>query len=372
MKKISFALLSSILVARAFGQIEVTVSGDVGVGTSIPVTPLHVKGGATMTAGWNKTATLEANYPVQLFFSGSSKWGGIGYDHGTGMRFWINASSSDLSGTGATILTLNNDNQVRVAGIVGVSSGGANYVIDNAPTLRLGRYNNGSGIAYGYVHAPYNESVMVWNHATAGIAEFKNNLDTIFYGKVGIGTTSPANSLHLIGVGNTGFFLDTAGQNSPYVSFRQEGGEKGYIQYTENGSGVDYLRYEAPAHSFTGGNVGIGTMSPAYKLEVAGTVRASNFISNTTSYADFVFKPDYQLPTLSEVEAHINERGHLPGIPSETEARANGIDLARMQVQLLQKIEELTLHLIAQEKQLKSHQGEIRLLRAQTPVSDSP
>jgi hypothetical protein len=79
-------------------------------------------------------------------------------------------------------------------------------------------------------------------------------------------------------------------------------------------------------------------------------------------YAHFVFKSDYRLPALSEVEAHIKARGHLSGIPSEAEARAEGIDLAAMQVTLLQKIEELTLHQIAQDERVTEQQRLIQQL----------
>jgi hypothetical protein len=67
-------------------------------------------------------------------------------------------------------------------------------------------------------------------------------------------------------------------------------------------------------------------------------------------FADFVFKPDYQLPTLSSVEQHIKDKGYLPEIPSEKEVLENGLDLGNINVKLVQKIEELTLYLIKQEK----------------------
>lgn len=115
------------------------------------------------------------------------------------------------------------------------------------------------------------------------------------------------------------------------------------------------------------GKVGIGTNAPGYKLEVAGSVRALSFISNSTTYADFVFSPSYKLAELSEVEAQIRANGHLPDIPSAAEAKAQGIDLAAMQVKLLQKIEELTLHQIAQEKEIKTLRSELD--RLTTPGS---
>jgi hypothetical protein len=139
------------------------------------------------------------------------------------------------------------------------------------------------------------------------------------------------------------------------------------LSIVNNGTGdslhINHLGASGNGLIVTGGNVGIGTTTPGYKLEVAGSVRATSFISNSTTYADFVFKPGYKLASLTEVEAAIQRDGHLPGIPSEVEAREHGIDLAAMQVKLLQKVEELTLHLIAHEKQLDQLQQENAGLR---------
>ena len=99
------------------------------------------------------------------------------------------------------------------------------------------------------------------------------------------------------------------------------------------------------------GNVGIGTVSPSAKLSVNGNIRAKEIKVETASWPDYVFTREYILPSLAETEKHIKEKGHLSGIPSAKEAEANGIDLGEMNAKLLQKIEELTLHLIDMKKE---------------------
>ncbi|MDD6209215.1 MAG: hypothetical protein PUB21_01250 [Bacteroidales bacterium] len=103
------------------------------------------------------------------------------------------------------------------------------------------------------------------------------------------------------------------------------------------------------------GNLGIGVTNPTKKLEVNGTIRAKEVIVETIgSWADYVFDKDYQLPSLAEVENHIKEHQHLPEIPSAAEVGENGVNLAEMNVKLLQKVEELTLYIIQQEKRISS------------------
>ncbi|MEN9918763.1 MAG: hypothetical protein RL662_1199 [Bacteroidota bacterium] len=87
-------------------------------------------------------------------------------------------------------------------------------------------------------------------------------------------------------------------------------------------------------------------------MEVAGTVRAKEVKVEATGWADYVFDADYKLPKLEEVEAHIKEHKHLPEIPSQAQVQENGVDLLQMQVKLLQKIEELTLYSIEQNKRI--------------------
>jgi hypothetical protein len=108
------------------------------------------------------------------------------------------------------------------------------------------------------------------------------------------------------------------------------------------------------------GNIGIGTNNPGtWKLAVNGNIRAKE-VKVETGWSDFVFENNYNLPTLKEVERHIKEKGHLKDIPSAKEVAENGILLGGMNAKLLQKIEELTLYTIDQEKKLQTQENQIK------------
>lgn len=112
-----------------------------------------------------------------------------------------------------------------------------------------------------------------------------------------------------------------------------------------NGSALERIRIDS------NGNVGIGTTNPQYKLAVNGNIGAQDIIVTTTGWSDYVFKPGYRLRPLSEVSHFIQANGHLPDIPTEAEVKEKGVSLGDMQAKLLAKVEELTLHMIQQEKE---------------------
>jgi hypothetical protein len=102
-----------------------------------------------------------------------------------------------------------------------------------------------------------------------------------------------------------------------------------------------------------GGGVRVvpGSANPVHLLTVAGTIRAYEVIVDT-GWADYVFEPDFVLRDLDEVEAHIAAKGHLPDIPSAADIQANGVNIGEMQTLMMQKIEELTLYIIEQNKRI--------------------
>lgn len=103
------------------------------------------------------------------------------------------------------------------------------------------------------------------------------------------------------------------------------------------------------------GKVGIKTTNPGdFDLAVNGKIRSREIKVDNGNWADFVFERGYQLPSLQKVENHIKAKGHLPGIPSAAEVKKNGVELSDMNAKLLQKIEELTLYIIQQQKEIEN------------------
>jgi len=112
------------------------------------------------------------------------------------------------------------------------------------------------------------------------------------------------------------------------------------------------------------GDVGIGTTSAhGYKLAVNGKILCTNLkVQLVEDWPDFVFNKDYSLPSLDEVSKFINDHKHLPGVPSASEVSKDGVDVASVTAGLLKKVEELTLYIIEQQKQIKKQQELIEML----------
>jgi hypothetical protein len=113
-------------------------------------------------------------------------------------------------------------------------------------------------------------------------------------------------------------------------------------------------------------NIAIGTNNPqGYRLAVNGkAIFTKVVVKPSGSWPDYVFRKDFHLPSLPELEHYIREHQHLPGVASEKEVNTGGIDVSEHEAALLRKVEELTLYLIEQGKRLDAQQKEIDALKA--------
>ncbi|MDQ0638315.1 hypothetical protein QF042_001880 [Pedobacter sp. W3I1] len=174
-------------------------------------------------------------------------------------------------------------------------------------------------------------------------------------GLVGIGTNTPLGKLDVRGttfIGTNDLVLGSTG------SFIQ------IDQGSVTGNSYTQLRAFSNGGALTnnlilqnsGGNVGIGTTNPTDMLTVAGKIGAREIKVATNAGADFVFEQGYKLPELAELEKFVKINKHLPEIPTAKQMVENGVDLGELNIKLLQKVEELTLHLIEKDKELKAQQ----------------
>jgi hypothetical protein len=175
-------------------------------------------------------------------------------------------------------------------------------------------------------------------------------------GKVGIGTATPEHLLHLYGDQNQPLKLERTTALGVWFDLKNT-----LRTWTVGTSDSLFGIYDRSVFKHrlainTKGFVGIGTTAPKYALDVVGSIHATG----TVTWPDFVFEKAYALPSLNEVEQHIKSKGHLINVPSAAEVNRDGVDMVAMDARLLQKIEELTLYIIEQEKRIKALEANLK------------
>ena len=187
---------------------------------------------------------------------------------------------------------------------------------------------------------------------------------------VGIGTTSPGEVLHVArnmlepmvvienlgSIGGASFSMRDV-YSTAHWKFKATQFGTFKIRDQTNGKNVFVIEQSASENSIyinALGNIGLGTTTPGAKLAVNGKIDCKEIEVFLGGWPDFVFDDDYNMKSLAEVECYINEHKHLPGVPSEKEVLSNGNNLGEMDAILMQKIEEITLYLIQQDKEIEA------------------
>ena len=203
---------------------------------------------------------------------------------------------------------------------------------------------------------------------------FNNHLSIKPNGNVGIGTTDPKHKLDInTGGGNLKTYtlgleytVNTPGGWARGFRLRNENDNNTAVFGSLNGNAYIAVGFDI-SEDATGYRNQKFTINRNGNAALKGRFEAKEIKVTTSPTADFVFEDDYNLPTLKSIEKHIKEKKHLPEIASAKEMEKNGVNVGNFQIQLLQKIEELTLYTIEQEKKIKKlekQQKEIDELKA--------
>jgi hypothetical protein len=311
MKKTIFlvSILVGLVAFHSFGQNTFPSSGNVGIGTTSPVANfdfspvLHIKG----TRPTLSLTPAAAGGLATIQFKGLST--GSEYH----MNFYDNGTNSELRfgsyQVAAPILSLRGNGNVGI----GTSSPLVKLDVNGAFRATGGIVSEGALEVSDYVEV--GGWVNINNNLAANYIDARNNFKCA--GKVAIGYPY-----------------------APYTPLADLD-VKGAVVIgglPRNGSSVNLI----PGTHFM-----LAVKGKVYCQEVNVTP------NNTANWADYVFKKDYQLSSLEEVENHIKEKGHLKDVPSAEEVTKAGYNVGGMDATLLRKIEELTLYILQQEKRIK-------------------
>ncbi len=137
----------------------------------------------------------------------------------------------------------------------------------------------------------------------------------------------------------------------------------GYTLFgTGSGDGVWFRDsvYNYISYNTSLGDIRIGVPTDTLDLFVSGKIYTTEvYVRAAIPPPDYVFGEDYRLKDLNELESYLEAHKHLPEIPSGKEMEVNGISVSEMNLLLLKKVEELTLYVISQQKEIDSLKKQI-------------
>ncbi|MCX6304060.1 MAG: hypothetical protein NT040_03740 [Bacteroidetes bacterium] len=281
-------------------------------------------------------------------------------------------------GNGAAVYGWNNDqNSANYAGLF-YSDGANATTATNYGVYAVAQMGNQNYAGY------FKGRVTV--DGNSGSAAGTDTLNTVFSAKVnhthsfdthaveGISTPQPGYGFGVYGMGGWrgvfgyGYAPGYAGQViGVYGNAYGTGGERIGVYGYASGGTVNWGSYFLGSNYMSGDlRIGTTTAATGYALSINGKIACTEvLVQDMAAWPDYVFKENYNLMSLDNLEQSIKENGHLPGLPSAQEIETNGLHLGTMQKQVVEKVEELTLYTIEQGKMLRELKNEIDALKAE-------
>lgn len=251
--------------------------------------------------------------------------------------------------------------------------GGAGSTIDYGKTSRLGFTNSNTGATGtdGTQMRMSNTSFVIENMEDGSINLNTGNADLTLSGSNGrsfFGGATPSTSsiygrLNILSSADNGLYIRTVAGGYFGLSIKMNANTDNAIQVSGSNSAIKTFLVKANGELNINTDGMIATdkalvisnsSQKILQLENSGLLLARQIKINTDTWPDYVFEQKYNLLPLSKVEEIIKTSGHLPNVPSAETVIKNGIDLGEMNKILMEKVEELTLYLIAQQKEIEA------------------
>lgn len=333
-------------------------SGNVGIGTITPASKLEVFG-LDPILNITQNGFYSGNALLRIVSAGGGNYSGVDFN---GYHIYSHSATGNLF-IGTDFTPANAKLVIQMDGKVGIGTIAPTALLHLTTTAESKFLITHTGVSTWSVRSADGTSWFMGLEHDRDLFIGRNGLNDISIksgsGNIGIGTSTPAQKLTVIGGSEVVSYFEAASSGYAALSLSGDGGTTKAAITTNDGL-VYFGRLntggtgsESDIVIGDDGNVGIGTTSQTnYKLNVSGKIRANEIVVNTSG-ADFVFSDTYKILSLPEVEKYIKENNHLPGLNSAEEMKKNGMSLSETQTKLLQKIEELTIYIIEQNKKIE-------------------